>query len=61
MFPIGYPLHPNERVEERDLQHRARAVDIDRPLSDRLRSPYLVPVLHLGSERDRLAWRRGQP
>ena len=61
MFPAGYPLHANESNEERNLQRRASAVDIDRPLSDRLRSPYLVPALHQRSERDRLPFRRGQP
>jgi hypothetical protein len=60
MFPAGYPLHPNEPNEERNLQRRARAVDIDRPLVDQLRSPYLVPALHLHAERDRLPFRRGQ-
>lgn len=60
MFPAGYPLHPNEANEERNLQRRSSAIDIDRPLVDRLRSPYLVPMLHLGLERDRLAFRRGQ-
>jgi hypothetical protein len=61
MFPAGYPVHADEPNQERNLQRRASAIDIDRPLADRLRSPYLVPVLRLRSERDRLPFRRGQP
>ena len=51
MFPVGYLLHANEPNEERNLQRRASAVDVDRPLSDRLRSPYLVPALAAGRYR----------
>ena len=61
MFPAGQLLHPNETNEESNLLRRASAVDVERPLVDRLRSPYLVPQLHLHGERDRLAFRRGQP
>jgi hypothetical protein len=59
MFPVGYVLHPNEENEDRNLKRRASAVDVDRPLADQLRSPYLIPALHLGAERDRLPFRRG--
>jgi hypothetical protein len=61
MYPAGLALHPNEDNDERNLQRRARATVPERPLSDRLRSPYLVPVLHLSHERDRLPFRRGLP
>ena len=61
MFPVGYLLHANEPNEERNLQRRASAVDVDRPLADQLRSPYLVPARHVHSERDRLPFRRGKP
>lgn len=61
MYPAGFTLHPNEPDEERNLQRRARANVPERPLSDRLRSPYLVPALHLQPERDRLAFRRRLP
>lgn len=61
MYPAGLALHANEPNEERNLQRRARATSTDRPLSDQLRSPYLVPVLHLSPERDRLAFRRALP
>ena len=61
MFPAGLRLHPNEASEESSLQRRASAVQVDRPLVDRLRSPYLLPQLHLHAERDRLPFRRGKP
>jgi hypothetical protein len=61
MFPAGYPLHPNEDSEERNLQRRARATAIDRPLTDQLRSPYLTRVLHLNCERNRLRFRGHLP
>jgi hypothetical protein len=57
MFPAGYPLHPNEDEERRCLRKRASAVQTDRPLSDRLRFPYLAPERHIGVERDRLPFR----
>jgi hypothetical protein len=61
MYPAGYALHPNEENEERNLKRRASAVAIDRPLSDRLRSPYLAPEQHLHPERDRLPFRQQRP
>jgi hypothetical protein len=58
MFPEGFPLHPNEENEERNLSRRASAVNVDRALSDQLRAPYLAPEQHLLPERDRLPFRR---
>lgn len=61
MYPAGLPLHPNEENEDRNLRRCGRAVDPDRALSDRLRSPYLQPQRHLTSERGRLPFRRDLP
>jgi hypothetical protein len=58
MYPVGYPLHPNEENEERNLRRRASAVVVDRSLADQLRSPYLAPERHQLPERDRLPFRR---
>ena len=57
MYPAGFPLHPNEENEERNLRRRPSAVVTDRALSDQLRFPYLMPERHLLPERDRLPFR----